>query len=101
METLDWSVLRDVGIGIIALVLLYQTFTKFVGVWQKSLDIQQQSLNAQVEQTKALDRNAEAYERLAEVFEKASIRETAFQQEVLTVIHDTNRKVTVLHDRAV
>lgn len=87
---MDWTTLTDLGIGVVAIILLYQTFMKFADIWQKSIDTQQ-------EQTRALDRNAEAYEKLADVFDKNMARETAFQQEVLGVIKDTNRKVTEIH----
>lgn len=86
----DWSILKEVGLGGVALALIffgYKVIMFLLEQWRAS--------------TEALNRNTDGYTKLSEVFEKSHEREMEFQEKMLELTKDTNKKVSELHSQVI
>lgn len=78
----DLSILKDVGIGgiaIFALHILYKCFLFFIEIWKES--------------TEAINRNTETHNNLKTVFEAFHESNEEFQKNAMLIMKDTNETV--------
>ena len=78
----DFSILKDVGIGgiaIFALHILYKCFLFFIEIWKES--------------TEAINRNTETHNNLKTVFEAFHESNEKFQKDAMVLMKDTNEIV--------
>lgn len=86
---INWAtVLQSIGIGGVFVVAIWFGFKGFVIMTDKLS-----------ENTQVVAQNTQAFMSLSRVMEQASAREMAFQQDMMRLSEDTNRKVTELHDK--
>lgn len=90
MVDIDPTVIGDYGVGVVGLIVMYLSVKGFFAVWGKSIDTQDKN-------TDALNRNTDAYRQLARVLDESSHREQEFQTAILTIVQDTNDKVSEIH----
>lgn len=98
---MDGNMLRELGIGIVAIIIMYLIVKMVLAQWSKSTDAQIETNKTQSETAQALEKNAKSYEKLAAVFEKSHDREIEFQREVISSLKDTNSKVNDIHKKIV
>jgi hypothetical protein len=82
----DWSVLKDVGIGglaMFALWLFHKSFIFFIGQWKESTD--------------AINRNTETHQTLHDFFKVFYEENKEYQKETTKLLRDTHKKVNDIH----
>ena len=85
---IDFSILKDIGIGGICLYfvhVLYKCFTFFIQIWKES--------------TEAINRNTDTHNNMKEVFEVFYENNNEFQKNAMVIMKDTNELVKETHEK--
>lgn len=83
MEEILFGKLAELGLGVVALVILYLIVKMFVEMWGRSTD--------------AINRNTNGFEQLSEVLAKSHERDIQFQKDAMKLMRDTHDKVDEIH----
>ena len=72
----DWAKIGELGIGVVALIVLYKVITLFVDMWSKSTD--------------AINRNTEGFQQLSNTLARSHEREVEFQKEAIRMLKENS-----------